>query len=157
MRSKFTYLLLVFSGLFLASCSKTDESFAPVYATPQNSSTVWVNYSHQVAAGEQDIVYSIRYASAQGEQVVNYHTGSFEMRVPVQQFDSAGKRYAHTELTIQPIPDEGGNVPAIHSTLEISTDYGIIIAQAVQTPESCGYDTERSLSEVRPISWFSYQ
>lgn len=152
MKQRVVYILLVIIGLLGTSCSKTDESFTPSTPTPQQS--IWVNYTHTVPAGEENIEYEIQYLSSQGLQTVYNHTGSFSVRVPVQRFDSAGATYSRTLLSIKTKGSDAAPAPTINSAMKIASDYGFIIAQTYNNANGCGV-TQRTIAETRPLSWLT--
>ncbi len=156
MRNKVFTLLIVFSGLLLSSCSKNDESIEPISSKQNSQNISWVNYTHTINKYDADIPYTIQYLSASGMQTVTNHTGNFSVRVPVMQTTKNGESYAKTSISITPVVNDGGDVTPLHSQLTISTDNGLILAQAGQTTYDCGYD-ERTLREETPLAWFNYK
>jgi hypothetical protein len=156
MRTKVFTLFIVFAGLLLSSCSKNDESIDPIGLNNSYSKTTWVNYTHIISKYDVDIPYTIQYLSASGMQTVTNHTGNFSARVPVMQTTKNGEDYAKTGISITPFVNDGGDVTPLHSKLTISTDGGLILAQAGQTTYDCGYD-ERTLHEETPLAWFRYK
>lgn len=155
MSTKIVSLFVLFAGLLLSSCSKNDESIAPT-GVQNNQNISWVNYTHTINTNDADIPYTIQYLSASGMQTVTSHTGNFSVRVPVMQSTKNGERYAKTRISIVPVTNDGEDITPLHSQLTISTDNGLILAQAGQTTYDCGYD-ERTLSEEKPLSWFNYK
>ena len=155
MKNRVFTLFIVFAGLLLSSCSKPDESIAPI-GVQKNQDISWVNYTHTINKNDADIPYTIEYLSASGVKTITSHKGNFSVRVPVMQTTLNGESYAKTRISIIPVTNNGEEITPLHSRLTISTDSGLILAQAGQTTYDCGYD-ERTLSEEKPLSWFNYK
>jgi hypothetical protein len=155
MKFKITLLYIVFAGFLLSSCSKSDESIEPI-GVQNNQNISWVNYTHTINVNDAEIPYTIQYLSASGVHTIAHHTGNFSVHVPVMQNKKNGELYAQTMVSILPATNNGEELTPLHSQLTISTDNGLIIAQAGQTTYDCGYD-QRTLREEKPLSWFNYK
>lgn len=141
---------LVFAALvvFAASCSKADETVAPIETSAKNT---WITYTHTVAAEHSHIPYSVEYVDQKGIKKLVDLTGSFTVRVPVMKFDSAGVSYIRTSFTFTTHAAEGQEAPLINSAVKIKGDNGFIVAETYLSSNGCG-NNHRTVSETRPLS-----
>ncbi|MDL5049685.1 hypothetical protein QQ054_27085 [Oscillatoria amoena NRMC-F 0135] len=141
---------LVFAALvvFAASCSKADETVAPVETSAK---TTWITYTHTVADEHGHIPYSVEYVDQKGIKKLVDLTGSFTVRVPVMRFDSAGVSYIRTAFTFKTSASDGEEAPLINSAVKIKGDNGFVVAETYLSSNGCG-NNHRTVSETRPLS-----
>lgn len=148
MKNRIIQLVLTALVVFAASCSKADETVAPVETSAKNS---WITYTHTVAAEHSHIPYSVEYIDQKGTKRVVDLTGNFTLRVPVMKFDSAGVSYIRTSFTFITNTAEGEDAPLINSAVKIKGDNGFVIAETYLSSNGCG-NNHRTVSETRPLS-----
>ncbi len=148
MKNKVIQLVLATLVVFAASCSKADEAVAPAEILEQS---VWITYTHTVAAKHSHIPYSVEYTDQNGNKKVVDLTGNFTVRVPAMKFDSLGVNYVRTSLTFKTNAPEGQEAPLINSAIKIKGDNGFIVAETYLSSNGCG-NNQRTVSETPPVS-----
>lgn len=148
MKKKIMQLVFAALVVFAASCSKADEAVTPAEISAQS---VWITYTHTVAAEHSHIPYSVEYTDQKGTKKVADLTGNFTVRVPVMKFDSAGISYVRTSFTFKTNTPEGQDAPLINSAVKIKGDNGFIVAETYLSSNGCG-NSYRAVSEIRPLS-----